>query len=971
MPAIAPPYDQIKAADAYDALLKSCDDPKDLALLKQAETKALVHAMAGNSPFLARLLQMCPNALLALLSLGPDAAWTAQCENVRQQTYSAANLDQLMQCLRIAKMRMALLVAAADLSGQWDLGKVTRALSDFADLSIESGVQFLLRDRIQKGELKAGNDGDKPEDCGYFVLAMGKLGAHELNYSSDIDLIVLYDEEIAQATGPRSLSDCMIKITQDLVRILDARTAYGYVFRTDLRLRPDPGATSIALSVGAAESYYQSLAQPWERAAMIKARVCAGDRKAGAAYLQRLSPFIWRRSMDFAAIEDIHRIKNQIHRHHHHEKGVFSLPGFDVKLGRGGIREIEFFTQINQLIAGGRNPALRSKATLETLDHLVQHNRIKAIERDELAQAYQFLRMIEHRLQMIHDAQTHKIPEQPDDLARIACFCGFASPDALHSALKNHLDPVSRHYEALLPAGDETEDSGYPNEAALLSLLEELGFANPSDMVQVIDRWQRGRYRALKTARARKLLSHCLKPLLEAFSGTQQPDRALSRFDSFIAQLPAGVQIFSLFQSNPSLFRLVARIMGIAPALAENMARHPHLVDAILDPGFFAPLPDQQTLRADLETALKRARDYQDILDIVRRWTDERKFQLGVQALEAICDVRETSLSMTNLADAVMETLLPRVEDQYAERFGRFPGGALGIVAMGKYGGRELSFGSDLDLVFLYDVAGDAQQSDGPRQVGPSRYFSGLGQALLTAFTALTSEGRLWEVDTRLRPSGNAGPLVVTLKTFAEYYRDAAWTWEHMALTRARLVATPEKMADDIRRSIHSTLTAGHNPKALLPAVFSMRERLAAQFATDNPWSLKHVRGGLIDMEFIIQYLLLRHGQKQQTIFTPRLDDCIDHLITIKALKSDAGDKLKAAHAHFHAIQSILRLTLTGEPDERSFPPELRAVLARATQSTDFESTQKQLMTGLADVKQIYHHYLGQHGQTEQSETVS
>ncbi|GER07017.1 hypothetical protein JCM17843_13270 [Kordiimonadales bacterium JCM 17843] len=832
MSGIALPFDVGKAADEYDALLNAQLTEEQLDALCTPKAKSLVYALAGNSPYLARSLHLAPDIMADLMLKSADALFEQEMEALEACDRSIS-MDQLMTHLRKSKIRVSFLIAAADIGKYWGLEDVTSALSRFADRCINLAVEHLLSQRVVQGELASWESEtalNQTNNSGYFVLAMGKLGAYELNYSSDIDLIVLYDEDVVHYTGKRTLSDCMIKMTRDLVTILERRTADGYVFRTDLRLRPDPGATPLALSVGAAESYYQSTAQSWERAAMIKARVCAGDHRAGAAYLERLRPFIWRRSMDFAAIEDIHGIKNQIHRHHHH--GAFKLAGFDVKLGYGGIREVEFYTQIHQLIAAGREPFLRIPQTLGALDALLEMGRISEPVRNDLAAAYRFLRQLEHRLQMVDDAQTHALPEQDDGQKRIACFAGFDSVEALTRSLKAHLDRVSTHYDQLLP--DSPDGNTTLNEAQLIALLEQLGFEAPTTMAALIEGWRRGRYRSLRTARARGLLEKTLKPLLEAFSKTAQPDRSLTRFDSFLSQLPAGIQLFSLFHSNPSLFRLIARIMGIAPALAENLAKRPQLVDALLDPTFFAPLPSREELRDDLRRTLKRARDYQDVLDMVRRWTDERKFQLGVQALEAISDVRETSLSMTDLADAVLAELLPLVEADYQKRHGTFKEGALCIVSMGKFGSRELSFGSDLDLVFLYSVEEGATLSSGPKAVSPSRYYSGLGQALVTAITVLTLEGRLWEVDTRLRPSGSAGPLVVTLQTFVDYYREAAWTWEHMALTRARVTATPDDLAQKVQQAITRTLTSERDQKALLPAVAEMRQRLAQEFPVTN-----------------------------------------------------------------------------------------------------------------------------------------
>jgi len=952
------PFDARKAADAVDEVLNGLEDGAARAAVESEAGRALAAAMAGNSTHLARCMQAHPIFFARLLTEAPDDLLADEMDSLRREAPEAESDKALMRRLRRAKGRVALLTAAADLAQVWTLEKVMAALSDFADLTLQLAAARALHERIRKGELVAPEgapDTPVPElarATGFFVLALGKLGARELNYSSDIDLIALYDEEVVAVTDKRSASDCMLRIVKEIVRLLDTRTGDGYVFRIDLRLRPDAGATPIALSVDGAESYYQSVAQNWERAAMIKARVAAGDNAAGEAYLARLAPFIWRRSLDYAAIEDIHALKDQIHRHHRHKSG--ELAGLDVKLSPGGIRTIEFYAQINQLIFGGRDPSLRAPQTLAALEAMVAAGWIEATARDDLAAAYMYLRKLEHRLQMREDRQTHELPSDDKERRAVAAFMGHDSLEAFETALSGHIERVQAHYDALLPPGLPAGEEGGLSDEALRACLKSGGFEAIDTALDIIERWRRGRYRALHTARARKLMEGSLDKLLAAFSATAEPDAALTRFDRFLSQLPAGVQLFAMLSANPWLFEVTGRIMGVAPALAERLAKRPHLFDAMMEADFFAALPDRSALADDLETALSRARDYEDVLDIARRWTDEHRFQLGVQTLEGVADIRLATESMTDLAEVTIEALLPRVQQEYAKRYGDFPGGALGVVAMGKFGGRELSFGSDLDFVLLYELRGEAEQSDGEKPVGPSRYFSGLGQALITALTALTAEGRLWEVDTRLRPSGRAGPLVVTLETFSDYYAHTAWTWEHMALTRARVVAGPARFARRIESAIARTLSEERNTETLLPAVAQMRERLAREFPVDSPWSVKHVRGGLIDMEFIAQYLLLREAARHPDVLAPRLDDCFDRLVSAKSLDPHDGEALKAAHALYTAVQSLLRLTVTGEPDEAAFTPDLCAALARAAWRDDFETLKRDLESAQRDVYTVY-----------------
>ncbi|WP_374764004.1 bifunctional [glutamine synthetase] adenylyltransferase/[glutamine synthetase]-adenylyl-L-tyrosine phosphorylase [Yunchengibacter salinarum] len=916
-----------------------------------AAARPLADRLFGNSPFLARLASRSPAAAARALAAatgeadgdGALNAIIAPFENARPDGESK---DSLMAALRQARNHLALLVAAMDVADEWPLEHVTAALSRFADAAVGSVLGHLLAQRMTRGDLPW-PDGT-PEavspalgrNCGLFVLALGKLGGGELNYSSDIDLIVLFDPERSHYQGRKTLSDCMIRITRDMVDMLERRTGDGYVFRTDLRLRPDPGATPVALSVDAAESYYHSLAASWERAAMIKARPIAGDITAATTYLDMLSGWVWRRSMDFSTLDDIASIKTQLLSHYGQKDTSFE--GFDVKLGRGGIREVEFFAQINQLLFGGREPSLQEKPTCLVLDRLVAADRLEARVRDQLVAAYEALRRIEHRLQMIDDAQTHSIPESADARGRLVHLLALPDEDSLRKTLGDHTRTVHAHYQDLLPDSDGNRATAGPD---LPGLLTEHGFTAPDKAAELIEGWRRGRYRAVRTERARRLLNEILPDLLAAMGETASPDDALSRFDKFLSQLPAGVQLFSLLQANPGLFRLLARVMGLAPALADRLARKPTLWDHVLDPDFFSPIPDGETLHAELVEALSHARDYQDSLDITRQWVHEHKFRIGVHMLESLADVRQCCASMTRVADAALTALIPETERDFERRHGRFPGGGIAVLAMGKYGGGELTHTSDLDIVFLYQVADGAAQSDGDRPLSPSQYFSRLGQNILTALTALTPEGPLFEVDTRLRPSGAQGPLVVTLKTFEDYYTSSAWTWEHMALTRARPVLVPDTMRAPLKDSLRRVLTAPRDADRLVVDVANMRARLFSEFGTDNPWSVKHVRGGLVDIEFICQYLMLKTGHREPEIFTAEISDCIRRLSWLDVLMDGAADTLNSAHWLQQNVQAVLRLSLGTAPntDDR-IPPALRDVLCRATGMEDFATLKERLV---------------------------
>lgn len=686
---------------------------------------------------------------------------------------------------------------------------------------------------------------------------------------------------------------------------------------------------------------------------MIKARISGGDKTAGDEYLETMARWVWRKNMDFNALKDIAAIKNQINRHYAQAPATFR--GFDVKLGYGGIREVEFFAQTNQLLHAGRHPWLRCRGTLDALEGLAYEKLISAKACTDLSRGYRYLRTLEHRIQMTNDEQTHSVPEEEESLRRLACFMGFEDIAIFEAETKKHTDAISHHYDAFLPDDDGTkEEEGY-GEAQLPEKLRDMGFDDPNGSAQLIDGWRRGRYRALRTERAKQLLEQILPGILEAFSTTHRPSAALNRFDNFVSQLPGGVQLFSLLQSNPSLFKLLARVMGLAPALAEALAKKPSMWDAVLEPDFYAPLEGERDLTAKLSILLDSARDYQDVLDIVRQFASEHKFRTGVQLIEALASVKEIGAALTRLADVALRCLIPLVEKEFRTKHGRFAAGGLSVIAMGKYGGGELTHTSDLDIVFLYHVPDMEAVSDGAKPLGPSQYFSRLCQHIITAITALTPEGRLYEVDTRLRPSGSQGPLVVTLKTFSDYYCGSAWEWEHMALTRARRILCPADAADAIDGAIHDVLTAPRDADALLFAVADMREKLFAEFGSDNPWSIKHCRGGLVDMEFICQYLMLREGNRHEELFHPNLGESIDRLRAVGALTERQAEQMHDAHDYLQRVQSILRLCLGGSPgSDDDIPIGLRSTLCAATAEKNFSELRARLVSKQSGIYRLF-----------------
>ncbi|MCS6932430.1 MAG: bifunctional [glutamine synthetase] adenylyltransferase/[glutamine synthetase]-adenylyl-L-tyrosine phosphorylase [Acetobacteraceae bacterium] len=901
-----------------------------------AAGRALLAAIGGHSPYLSDLALREPAVLLRMAERGPDAAFAAVLAPLARIEPESPR-PALASLLRQVKRRGALLIGAADIAGLWPLARVTAALSDLAEQAVDHAAAHLLREAAARGAIRLpgarGGLRDPRRICrgsGFVVLGMGKLGARELNYSSDIDLIVLYDP--AAAYHEEEAGPTFVRLARDLVRLLEERTAEGYVFRTDLRLRPDPAATPLAVSLPAAISYYESMGLNWERAAMSKARPVAGDRAAGEAFLAEIKPFVWRRHLDFAMMSDIAAVRRQIHaaRAARGAHAEVRLPGLDIKLGRGGIREIEFVAQVLQLIWGGRDPALRDPTTLGALAGLSAAGRLDRRAAADLADAYNLLRTVEHRLQMIEDRQTHRLPEDPAGMARLASFLGFPDAAAFEAALAAHLHRVAGHYARLFDAAPEAEAaapgpslsfSGPEDTPETLSALRGLGFADPEAAALIVRGWLAGRYAATRSERARELMSSLLPGLLAALGRQRSPNEALARFDRLLSRLGGGVQLFSLFARNPPLIERVAVILGAAPALAEHLSRTPAALDGLLAEGSRAPA------RVPLKAVARDARHFEEALSALRRAVVERSFEVDVAALEGKLDADAAGELRSATAEAAIGALLPAVRADFAQRHGSIRGGGMAVVALGKLGGREMLPGSDLDLVLVYDhPEGIEESSGGLRRLPPPSYFAKLAQAFVGALTAPGAEGRLYEVDMRLRPSGSKGPVAVSLAAFRRYHAESAWTWERMALTRARVLAGPPALKRAVRQAIREALVA---PRATDPIADAraMRARMLREAPPEGPWDVKAMRGGLTEVEFVAQALQLAAAARHPAVLRGQTRACLAALAREGILPREEAAALVRADRLWRTLLGLLRLTVGRWREERLPEPVAAAVL--------------------------------------------
>jgi glutamate-ammonia-ligase adenylyltransferase len=891
-------------------------------LAHDSTARPLIAALAGHSPYLAELIGREPATLRLVLERGAEQAFQAA---LAPLPGPGADMPRsaLAALLRQVKRRAALVVAAADIGGLWELPQVTGALTRLAEATLNAACRHLLADAVARGELRrVAARGAKA--CGLIVLGMGKLGARELNYSSDIDLILMFDA--AAATDPDSAQGTYVRIARDLVRLLEERTADGYVFRTDLRLRPDPGATPLAVNVNAAITYYESLGATWERAAFIKARPVAGDIAAGEAFLRDIRPFTWRRHLDFAALADIHNIKRQIHEHKA-AKGAgerIAVAGHDVKLGRGGIREVEFTAQSLQLIWGGRDPGLRDPTTLGALTALVAAGKLDRLALDELSDAYVFLRDLEHRLQMLEDRQTHRLPEDEAGLTRIASFMGEPNAASFAERLTAHLSRVETHYTRVFDTIGPARTEAAPRFEESGAQLAAMGFRDGAWALSIIQGWQQGRTRGTRSERARALVAEVVPALLEAFRAETDPDAVLARFDALLGGMSTGVLLLSLLARNPGLLKRVAHILGAAPHLADHLANSPAAFEGLLSHDPRAPLP--------ITARVKAARHLEEALDAARRLATERRFDVDAAMLEGRVDANEAGILRSDLADEVMAAILPRVTRDFAIRHGRIPGGALAVLALGKLGGREMLPGSDLDIVLLYEHADGVEASQGgSKSLSPSEYFIRLAHQMVAALSAPGAEGRLFEVDMRLRPTGNKGPVATRIDSFANYHASESWTWERMALTRGRVVAAgPVDFRRKVARALRAGLLRSAPPGRVLDDARAMRARMLRELPPEGRWDLKAMRGGMIEVEFIAQALSLEHAARHPALTGGSTREMLAALGRAGLLPE--APALIEAEALWRTLLGLRRLMVARPRDEALAPAAEAALLRGAAQ---------------------------------------
>jgi glutamate-ammonia-ligase adenylyltransferase len=942
-------------------------DSADFDAIRAAHPPAgeVVAGALAHSPFLAQIMRLSPRSLLDALASEPESYLEALIARAEGALAGVSDVMEAMAPLRHLRRDMALLVALADLGGVWGVEQVTAALSRVADTAVRLAIDVALGQAAELGRIALKDPANPGPGSGLVVLALGKHGAGELNYSSDIDLVLFFDPEAAEQAGVAEPASFYARISRDLTKLLQERNADGYVFRVDLRLRPDPASTPPVVALPSAYAYYETLGQNWERAAFIKARAIAGDVALGESFLKELTPFIWRKYLDYAAIADIHAMKRQIQAVKGHE--TIAVAGHDVKLGRGGIREIEFFVQTQQLVFGGRAPELRGRRTLDMLAGLEKAGRIIPEAQADMADAYRFLRMVEHRIQMRHDEQTQRLPAEEDDLEAFARFAGFRNSAAFGKAMRKVATTVERHYALLFEAGPSLAAeagalsfTGSEADTQTIATIGKLGFRDAATAAETVRGWHFGRRPAVTSPRAREALTELTPALLVALGRTPAPDTALATLDRAFERMPASVELLTLLRSNDSFLSLFAQMLGGAPRLAQVLSTYPHVLDGVIDPAFNKPSISVAGEVARIEAAIGRdIHEVEVFLDRLRDAVRPETFLVGARLLSGVLSPQQAGAAWSAVAEAAIQVALAHVRRFFAREHGVVQGAEIAILGLGRLGSRDLTASSDLDLIIVYDRPEEAGPSDGLRPLDPVTWHIRLAQRLIAALAAPTRRGTLYEVDLRLKPDASKSPPATQFATLVDYHASGAETWELMALTKARVVAGDAGLARRLEAHIAATLARPRDAKRVAADAKAMRATLAKEKGDDDGWDIKRAAGGLTDIDFLAQWLVLSQSHAHPSLQRTRADEVIREAMQAGLVPSGDAEALIAAWRLFDDIMQWQRFALTDAMKGQDMPEALVLRMAAAVGLPDAKSLKAQLDETRAGVRAITARLMG------------
>jgi len=951
------------ALSRLERLCSSLGPAKIAPLLADEQLRGYLLTVLGASPFLTTLLCRADDYARDLLAdgeIGQRKDHARMHAELRERIADEADFEALQAGLRRYKAREILRIGSRDLCGLAGMAEVTAELADLARAALQRAGEIC--ERLLRAEFGApllADGDDRP--CGeaeYTILGMGKLGGRELNFSSDIDLIFFYTSDQGRTAGVDdgrggvrnsvSLHQFFVKHAEMVSRALHEPTDDGFVFRVDLNLRPDGSRGALAVSLLSAELYYESWGQSWERAALIKARPVAGSLALGERLLRNLEPFIFRRYLDFGMLEDIKNMKQKIDQSLVRKREGES----NLKLGRGGIREIEFFIQALQLINAGKKPVLRERNSLAALARLHEAELIDEATYTSLRDAYIFLRNTEHRIQVVQERQTQNLPAGDVERLQLARRSGFATREAFEERLEQVRDEVSAIYRELFYAPEEEQDTVRPEIVAMLDpgtdadlvkdLLEERGFSNPDAAYETLQILRNGPAHKPLTERVQRLLTRIAPSMLQEVVDSDNPEMALLNLEKYLLSLRARGAFFALLAENRGIIRLLIKLFSTSQFLSRIFIQHPEILDSLVSSNH-AQLDKSRAAMAEELGQLLAGRDYEECLDLLRRFRNEEFLRIALNDLGGGLGQGEGARQLSWLAEVCLEQALEMARSELLPRFGLpFCGEGEGapagfaILGMGKLGGCELNYHSDLDIIFVYEGEGKNRAVEGTdpqrfRQVSNHEYFAKLAQRIISVLTLVTREGKVYEIDTRLRPSGNQGPLVTSLKAFNTYHRESAQLWERQALIKARVVCGQEGFARHVTALIEELVYERPLPEDTRSEIARLRGRMENEIARENRdhLNIKTGRGGMVDVEFIVQYLQLVHGRHHPAVRGPNSLEALEALLAAGALDRQAFETLGAGYKFLRRLENKLRILHDSSMNEISGEPAKLVRLAR------------------------------------------
>jgi len=905
--------------------------PELFGLIADPRNLERLLTVCGSSPLLTNILVRDPGLFNRLFSgaIHETKEYPVFRKELGDETADATEFDAMARALRLYKQKEYLRIGTRDLTGLSNVKEVTLELSDLASASLDCALEFSLKHNrgLYGSPVCEGEDGEKTE-AGIVVLGLGKLGGRELNFSSDIDIIYIYSNDRGETTGAQgkpetaiSLHAFFVKVAMMTGKLISNVTEDGFVFRVDLNLRPEGKSGEVANSLNSAETYYESWGQSWERAAMIKVRPVAGDLALGEEFLEMIRPFVFRRYLDFTAIDEIKTMK---------EKIDLSLlrrnpDTIDVKLGAGGIREIEFFCQALQLIHAGKNPEVRERNTLKALEKLRLKGFVQESEEQALREGYIFLRNLEHRIQIVEGRQSQMIPPRPAELERLARMMGFKDIDGRKAGVyfwkeyKKKTAAVHEVYRSLFYKSEDEAAAVPPQVLALFApditageasqRLLGLGFKAPETAFANITLLRSGPAYIHLSAKARMILQRLAPVFLLKASGAPDPDGALANLERFVSAIGARTTFYSLLQENPRVLEELVRLFGTSVFLSRSLIERPESLDLLLSDELAIPYKTKSVFREEFFTELERTSDYEERLDILRKLKGQETFRIGVNAVFRTMSFRQISAQLTSMAEVSLEAAIKIAADELKRNYGDPAGARFAVVGLGKLGCGELTFGSDLDIIFVYDDPAQGV-TGGARSITNHEYFVKLGQRIISVLTLKTREGHVFSVDARLRPSGSSGPLVVSRDALMKYHREKTLVWERQAFTRARAVAGDPAFGAEVLAELSDIVYGRALTADEIEEMLRIRTRMELEIAKEDStrYNVKTGRGGVVDIEFLIQALQLFHGGRTRALRTPYTQKALRRSLKAGLIEEADCAFLTEAYSFYRRIETNLRI---------------------------------------------------------------